>query len=234
MPSSRSLALTRAPGRREHRKRITRRELIAAGRKLFSEEGLYESRIEDLTRHAGIAKGTLYGYFANKTELLEAVVTSGFGELLGHVRREAQGARSRSEVVVRVAEAHLDFFEENPDLMRVFHQVRGLLKFDRPEGMPLRRVLSRYLAGLAHVLALHDPPSRGRRPTALERASLLFGAVSGIVSIRASLGSGHPKDPRARITVQALAALVAGFERRTALPSHPPSRTGRVKASPKP
>ncbi|HUK63923.1 MAG TPA: helix-turn-helix domain-containing protein, partial [Dongiaceae bacterium] len=47
-------------GRREHRKHATRRELLIAGRRLFAERGLYDSRIEDLSRQAGIAKGTLY------------------------------------------------------------------------------------------------------------------------------------------------------------------------------
>ena len=57
MAASRPAGSTRPRGRREHRKRVTRRELLVAGRKLFGDEGLYESRIEDLTRHAGIAKG---------------------------------------------------------------------------------------------------------------------------------------------------------------------------------
>lgn len=199
-------------GRREHRKHLTRRELLAAGRRLFAEKGLYDSRIEDLSRQAGIAKGTLYLYFANKEELVEAVVTNGFNELLGHVHRAAQDARNREEAVSRVAEAHLEFFDENPDLMRVFHQVRGLLKFNAIESRALRGVLSKYLTGLAHVLALH-PGARPQRGTHdLEVAKLLFGAVSGVASVRASTGSQVPVRGNSRSTLRALVALVQGFE----------------------
>lgn len=199
-------------GRREHRKHRTRRELLAAGRRLFAEQGLYDSRIEDLARQAGIAKGTLYGYFANKEELIEAVVTSGFGELLAHVHRAAQGATSREEVIARVTEAHLAFFAENPDLMRVFHQVRGLLKFNRPESSALRAVLDGYLAGLTRVLESHRPGPPARASDARSLAIVLFGAVSGVTSVRASLDGeavGPAADGR---TVRAIVALVSAFE----------------------
>ncbi len=213
--ASRSSRSARPRGRREHRKRVTRRELLAAGRRLFGESGLYESRIEDLSRLAGVAKGTLYGYFANKLDLIEAVVTDGFSELLGHVHRHAQRSRSHVEVVTRVVEAHLRFFEENPDLMRVFHQVRGLIKFDRPEGRPLRRVLANYLAGLAHVLALHPRRARGQA-SHRDLATLLFGAVSGISSTRASVAAAVPRSLLSRATVRALVALALAYEGRPA------------------
>lgn len=200
-------------GRREHRKHVTRRDLLAAGRSLFGEQGLYESRIEDLSSRAGIAKGTLYGYFGNKAELIEAVVSAGFSELLGHVHREAQGARTYRESVARVVDAHLAFFEENPDLMRIFHQVRGLLKFDRPEGRRLRAVLAKYLAGLGHVLALNRPALRGREKAMLETATLLFGATSGVCSTRRSLGGRVNGELRSPATRRALEALVIAFGR---------------------
>lgn len=212
MPPSKPPATAPPRGRREHRKHVTRRELLAAGRRLFGEQGLYESRIEDLSRHAGVAKGTLYGYFANKEELVEAVVSSGFNELLGHAHRQAQGARTHAEAVARLAEAHLTFFEQNPDLMRLFHQVRGLLKFARPEGLRLRRVLANYLTGLAHVLALHHPAGRRAERELFATATLLFGAVSGIASTRASLAEPASRASRLRPTARAVVALVLAFE----------------------
>lgn len=57
-PSTSALSLP--DGRRERRKSITRADLLKAGRRLFSQKGLYESHVEDLTEIAGIAKGTFY------------------------------------------------------------------------------------------------------------------------------------------------------------------------------
>ena len=213
MPSHR-LPSAVPEGARERRRHITRRDLLAAGRRLFGEQGLYESRIEDLTRRAGIAKGTLYGYFASKQELIEAVVSSGLSELLGQTHREAQEARTHPEVVARVAEAHLAFFEENPDLMRIFHQVRGLLKFRRVEGRRLERILAKYLMGLAQILALRRGTAPGDASANLDTAVLLFGAVSGIASTRASLSDASPSEGRSRATIRGLVGLVLGFESR--------------------
>jgi AcrR family transcriptional regulator len=199
-------------GARERRKHVTRRDLLVAGRKLFGEQGLYESRIEDLSRQAGIAKGTLYGYFASKQELIEAVVSSGLSELLGQTHREAQEARTHSEVVARIAAAHLTFFEENPDLMRIFHQVRGLLKFRRVEGRRLERILAKYLTGLAQILALHRGEGQDDARANAETAALLFGAVSGIASTRAALAGASPSEGRSRATIRGLVGLVLAFE----------------------
>ncbi len=201
------------PGRREHRKQATRRELLEAGRRLFGQRGLYESRIEDLTRGAGIAKGTIYGYFENKEALIEAVVTSGLSELLGHVHREAQGARDRDDLVERAAAAHLRFFEENPDLMRILHQARGMMKFGRPETPKLRRVLKHYLAGLGHILTLKRPAPAAKREDSMEVAALLFGALSGVASTRAAVAGFVPAGLGSRATLRGMVALVRGFER---------------------
>jgi AcrR family transcriptional regulator len=112
-------------GKREQRKRATRGELIQAGRRLFSQKGLYESRIEDLATEAGIAKGTLYTYFADKDELIREVAAAGFGELETRVARRVDRMRGDRGVVREAIRAHLQFFAANPDLMRVLHQVRG-------------------------------------------------------------------------------------------------------------
>jgi AcrR family transcriptional regulator len=214
MPSARTPVVTpQEMGRREHRKHVTRLELLAAGRQLFGEQGLYDCRIEDLTRHAGIAKGTIYGYFESKEELMKAVVATGFDEMLGKVHRETAQARDRRETVARAAQAHLEFLRANPDLMRIFHQVRGLLKYKRPEGRPLRRVLQGYLSGLAQVLARPGAPDALEPGVALECATAMLGSVSGISSLVTSLGDPVPRPfdtPQIAAAVTELVMTIAG------------------------
>jgi TetR/AcrR family fatty acid metabolism transcriptional regulator len=203
------------PGRRELNKHLTRTELLAAARRLFAERGLYESRIEDLTAAAGIAKGTIYGYFRGKEELALAVVALGFGELQRLVIQRLGAGGSRVERIGRIARAHAEFFTRNPDLMRVFHQVRGVLKFDRPEWRPLRRALAGHLRVIADLL--HDPAREGAsRRSALGQAQALFGALSGVMSVQAAL---HPRARRAMLSRAALRGIVlltASLERREA------------------
>lgn len=198
---------------RERRKRMTRSELLLAGRRLFSEKGLYLSRVEDLTNDAGIAKGTLYQYFRSKEDLIHAVVESGFlqlGQLVDH--RASQG-RTGEDLLHRIVEAHIEFLSSNKDLMRIFHQVNGLLKFQTEETAPLRRLLRRHidmLGGYLRGVGPAVPPSPAIRR---EVAELIFGAVSGAVSVRASARPGSSLAPSPRILARAVVSMATTYAR---------------------
>jgi AcrR family transcriptional regulator len=175
----------REAGLRERKRLSTRRELVQAGRALFSREGIYDSRIEDITKHAGIAKGTLYLHFRSKEDLVLAVVTSGFEQLRSHVDERLRGSATLRDVAAAIFSAHVEFFERNADLMRIFHQVRGVLKFDRPRWRPLRTQLRLHVEFLAERLARGEARSwsLARRR---ELAVFLFGCASGTSSVLVS------------------------------------------------
>lgn len=181
----------RAGGRREQQRTATRREIVMAGRTLFSREGLYDSRIEDITKLAGIAKGTLYLYFRSKEDLVLAVVASAFEELRAHVTERLAGAKSPEEAAAAVFSAHMEFFGQYPDLMRILHQARGVLKFDRPRWRQLGAQLKEHIDSIARAMALGEmedwSPARRR-----ELAVLLFGSASGTSSV---LVATYPSSP---------------------------------------
>jgi AcrR family transcriptional regulator len=52
------------------------KQIIDAGLAVFGEHGLAASRLEDIAKHAGVSKGTIYLYFPNKEELFREVVRS--------------------------------------------------------------------------------------------------------------------------------------------------------------
>jgi AcrR family transcriptional regulator len=56
------------------RKHARPEEITAAALESFVERGYAATRLEDVATRAGISKGTLYLYFANKEELFKAVV----------------------------------------------------------------------------------------------------------------------------------------------------------------
>ena len=51
----------------------TRRRILSAALDCFEERGLAATRMEDIARSAGVAKGTIYNYFKGKEELLHAL-----------------------------------------------------------------------------------------------------------------------------------------------------------------
>ncbi len=61
-------------GSRSARGERTRQRLLEAGRSAFADSGWSKARVEDVCRIAGVAHGTFYGHFRNRTEILAALV----------------------------------------------------------------------------------------------------------------------------------------------------------------
>lgn len=201
-------------GRRERRKVVTRQELVEAGRKLFGTVGLYDSKVEDLTRSAGIAKGTFYQYFPSKEALILAVVRQAFERLGGRVGDECRGARTLGQSATRIAAAHAGFFRENPDLVRVLHQVRGLIKFDRPGSGLLRGAIGAHLERLENLLGA---TAEGRRLSPRRRrdlAEILFGGVSGVLSVRLAMAPGAGRAEGLARFARSMGALARAYARK--------------------
>lgn len=59
-------------GVRETKKQETRKAIMRAAMTLFSEKGFDKTSIEELAKAAGIGKGTIYGYFQTKMDILHA------------------------------------------------------------------------------------------------------------------------------------------------------------------
>src|ERR1044072_4516929 len=51
-----------------------RQQIIEGARRVFIEMGVDAGSMKDITRAAGVSKGTIYVYFANKEELFEALI----------------------------------------------------------------------------------------------------------------------------------------------------------------
>jgi len=51
-----------------------RNQILEAAAKVFAEKGFHPTTIKDIARVAGIADGTIYNYFENKTALLLGIV----------------------------------------------------------------------------------------------------------------------------------------------------------------
>lgn len=70
-------AHTRSEPRWTRRKEARPEEITAAALELFVERGFAATRLEDVAARAGVSKGTVYLYFANKEDLFKAVVREG-------------------------------------------------------------------------------------------------------------------------------------------------------------
>ena len=85
-----------APGGARARNRARRvADLREAGLRLFLERGIEGTRVEDLAREAGMAKGGFYRYFADRADLVRALLApldAGLRAALDTCERELAGA----------------------------------------------------------------------------------------------------------------------------------------------
>ena len=58
-----------------------RQQIIDGARRVFIEMGFDAASMNDITRAAGVSKGTIYVYFANKEELFEALIEEERGSI---------------------------------------------------------------------------------------------------------------------------------------------------------
>ncbi|WP_051574465.1 TetR/AcrR family transcriptional regulator [Mycobacterium sp. URHB0044] len=86
----------------------TRAALLAAGRRLFGENGFRATSVDDLARAARVTTGALYHHFPTKTALFEAVFIQAHTELLTAATVAAQGATDDLDELGRGFDAFLD------------------------------------------------------------------------------------------------------------------------------
>ena len=71
---SRSRSRSRPRPRWRRRKDARPEEIITAALEVFADRGFAATKLEDVARKAGVTKGTIYLYFANKEALFKALI----------------------------------------------------------------------------------------------------------------------------------------------------------------
>jgi AcrR family transcriptional regulator len=75
--------------RRQRRKQARPGEIIDAAMDVFAEKGFAATKLEEVARRAGVAKGTLYLYFETKDDLFRAVARAAIASNLEAIERAA-------------------------------------------------------------------------------------------------------------------------------------------------
>lgn len=84
------------------RKEARPQELLAAALDLFVERGYAATRLDDVAARAGVSKGTLYLYFANKEDLFKAVVRTNMVPALDEADQVIAGFEGPTAELFRV------------------------------------------------------------------------------------------------------------------------------------
>ena len=84
---------------RQQQKEQTREKLLRAAYRVFSRQGIMQSRMEDIAREAGVSHGTVFVHFKSQEELTEAVVSYYGGEIAARTHSLSESGGSLEEVL---------------------------------------------------------------------------------------------------------------------------------------
>ncbi len=106
--------------------KIDRKKLILEeAARLFSAKRFDEVLMDDIAHQAGVGKGTIYTYFADKEELYFAVVFEGIRRLNEQLQRKANRQQNPEDELRRMVHAIVSFFNQNRFFFRLMSHEDG-------------------------------------------------------------------------------------------------------------
>jgi AcrR family transcriptional regulator len=145
------VAPTGADGRALSRRGAeTRRRLLDAAEKMFSELGYHDASIVKITEEAGVGQGTFYLYFGSKQDIFEEVVVDLNRRVRHAVNEKAAKGKDRLEQELLGFKAYFEFTADHPALYRVIRQA----EFVSPRilGAHYERFMDGYVPALAAAM----------------------------------------------------------------------------------
>lgn len=95
----------KSPSQFEEIRQESREKIIQAALKLFAEEGYQSTTISKIAKQAGVSKGLMYNYFANKESLLNAILKQALvqGEELSKKMMTAATPREQIRLIIEMS-----------------------------------------------------------------------------------------------------------------------------------
>jgi TetR/AcrR family transcriptional regulator len=87
--------------------------ILDAARKVFSEMGLYEARLEDIATAAGFSKAALYTYYSDKEEIFMSLAIHDLENLSRHMESKTNPSATFLENLENLLDTIFTFFGEH-------------------------------------------------------------------------------------------------------------------------
>ncbi len=112
--------------RRQREQQELKRRILKTAREIARTEGWNSVTLRKIAERIDYTHAALYSYFANKEQLLLAVLREGFDALLADLSRAALQATTPLEAFRRSVFAYWTFAWRNPELYRVMYGLDGI------------------------------------------------------------------------------------------------------------
>ena len=124
----------------------TRESILLTASRLFDKKGAFGTSIDDIARELGIAKGTLYQYFASKEDLIVKTIIWSEGLLLERLAAIGDNGPTDVETAMfEIAKASFAHFREYGDFIALFLSVPSEITEEyRENGYPFSRIVGTF------------------------------------------------------------------------------------------
>jgi AcrR family transcriptional regulator len=198
LATARDLATAEPPSRTRKLRRgpLTRKQILDASLRLFSEKGFARTSVRDIAQAAGITDAAIYYHFASKRELFEALIEErGFTAAIEGLER-AEVTIAPDQAIPGIATRALALMYANRDLMKVL-MVEAMAE-DPVAAEEYRMLVERWERAQARILKFYADEGSVRTEDIDELAKQIVTTVIGIFAdhlMSVSGGNGGDEVP---------------------------------------
>ena len=115
--------ILKVPTRRTLAKQQTRARVLAAARRLFSEEGYEGATIRDIAAAAGMSTGAVFANFSDKSDLFREIMVADMGSLADAMREAGERGKGVEDSLLKMFNAGYAFYKTQLPLARAAFSV---------------------------------------------------------------------------------------------------------------
>lgn len=214
------MVINKRRARKDEDKEARRTAILAAAARLIADRPPTELKMAEVAAGAGLAKGTLYLYFATREELLLALLVERLWRWLDDV--DAGLATRRHPTAVEIARLFTRTLERHPPLARLLAILQGILEHNLPFATALEfksQLLGR-MAATAALLERALPRLRGQGVRVLLQMNALLIGLQQMADPSEVMARALAEPPLSALRVdfdkelpRAITALLIGMQR---------------------
>jgi AcrR family transcriptional regulator len=115
--------IVKVPTRRTLAKQQTRAKVLAAARRLFSEEGYEGATIRDIAAAAGMSTGAVFANFSDKSDLFREIMMTDMAALADSMREAGERGKGVDDALLKMFSAGYAFYKTQLPLARAAFSV---------------------------------------------------------------------------------------------------------------
>ena len=172
-----------------------RDQVIDVARRLFGERGTTDVSMDEIASEAGVARSTVYVYFANRGELLRACLQGMYAQLLDGIASGWEEVHEPADRLERLIEEMLARVDDSPGFFRLALVTQGTPASDADVVGSELALIGLDIARLLHDLVVEGVARGAFRQVDPDLAISLIGQqIYGAMAVRAGEPAPRPRD----------------------------------------